>query len=237
MKKKLERYAEVTREPFVAALLVFPIYLFYQIGLILTPNVRNGADLITDALVQLRLWRPEALWVLAAILVVAYGVLLFMMRKKKKISPTLFGLVALEGAALGVLMVLVVNQVMGLILLGWGCGSGGAYPFHVDVILSLGAGFHEELVFRVLLFGGIVLFGQKVMKQDTIWLIIGAAIVSSLVFSAIHYIGPLGDPLRLGSFVYRFLAGCYFVAVYRLRGFAVAVYTHAIYDIGVFAMG
>jgi len=32
-------------------------------------------------------------------------------------------------------------------------------------------------------------------------------------------------------FVFRVLAGCFFGMVYWFRGFAVAVYTHALYDI------
>ncbi len=234
MRPKLKQYAETTRAPTVAAVLVFPVFLLYQLGLALTPGIRNGADLATDLLLALRGWEPAALWGLAGASVVAYGVVLWRMKLKKRFSPKLFGLVALEGAVHGVLMFVIVNRVMRAILLGG--GGDHDYPFYVDVVLSLGAGFHEELVFRVLLFGGLVYFGKKLLKVETIWLVLGAAVFSSLVFSAIHYIGPLGDPIRVGSFVFRFLAGCYFVAIYRLRGFAVAVYTHAIYDIGIFAL-
>jgi len=215
--------------------LVFPVYLVYQVGLSMTSGIRNGADLMTELLLLIRRWHPEALWGIAVAIMVAYGVVLWQMRQKKRFSPTLFGLVALEGAAHGVLMFFLVNQLMRSLLL-YGAGDRG-YPFYIDLILSLGAGFHEELVFRVLLFGGIILLGRKVFKEESIWLVLGAGVVSSLVFSAIHYVGPLGDQLRLGSFVFRFLAGCYFATVYRCRGFAVAVYTHAIYDIGIFALG
>jgi membrane protease YdiL (CAAX protease family) len=58
-----------------------------------------------------------------------------------------------------------------------------------------------------------------------------ALIVSSVLFSAMHHIPPYGDPLQLGVFVFRILAGCFFGLVYWFRGFAVAVYTHALYDI------
>ncbi len=230
----LSAYGKNTRDPFIAALLVFPVYLLYQVGLSITQGIRNGTDLITQLLLMLRAWQPEALWGLAGAIVVAYGVILWRMRAQKRFSPSLFGLVALEGAAHGVLMFLLVNQVMRALLLS---GPGGQdYPIWVDIILSLGAGFHEELVFRVLFFGGIIFVGRKVFKNTSIWLVLGAGVVSSLVFSAIHYIGPLADTFQIGSFVYRFLAGCYFAAVYRLRGFAVVVYAHAIYDIGVFTL-
>ena len=47
----------------------------------------------------------------------------------------------------------------------------------------------------------------------------------------IHYIGALGDDFTIASFVFRFLAGVYLTLVFRFRGFAVAVYSHAIYDV------
>jgi hypothetical protein len=55
-------------------------------------------------------------------------------------------------------------------------------------------------------------------------------LVSSALFSAAHHVGPLGDPLRLGVFTYRMLAGIVFGLIFWFRGFAVAVYTHALYD-------
>jgi membrane protease YdiL (CAAX protease family) len=61
-------------------------------------------------------------------------------------------------------------------------------------------------------------------------LILGLA-VSSLLFSAMHHIPPYGDPLRLGIFTFRCLAGICFGLLFWFRGFAVAVYTHALYDL------
>jgi membrane protease YdiL (CAAX protease family) len=228
---RVRGYLATSRDPLVAALLVFPVYLLYQVGLAITPGIRNGADLVTALLVRLRAWQPAVLWSVAATVVLVYAVVLWRLRRRNRFSPTLFGLVALEGAVHGVVMFVLINEVMRALLMG----GGDDHPFPVDVVLSLGAGFHEELVFRVLLLGGLVFLGAMVVKGTSVWLVLGAAVVSSLAFSAVHYVGPLADPFTVGSFVFRFLAGCYFAAIYRLRGFAVAVYTHAIYDIGVFA--
>ncbi len=51
------------------------------------------------------------------------------------------------------------------------------------------------------------------------------------MFSAFHYIGPYGDPLRLDSFVFRMIAGLFFSGIYLLRGFGITAWTHALYDI------
>ena len=58
-----------------------------------------------------------------------------------------------------------------------------------------------------------------------------AAVASSLLFSAVHYVGPYADAWTPFSFAFRFLAGMVFAALYAVRSFAVAVYTHALYDV------
>jgi membrane protease YdiL (CAAX protease family) len=101
------------------------------------------------------------------------------------------------------------------------------------LVMSAGAGFYEELVFRVGLFGGLAhLFTRRGVPALRAGL--AAAAVSALLFSAVHYVGALGDSFSLGSFVFRALSGLYLAALYRFRGFAVAVYAHALYDVGVF---
>ncbi len=60
---------------------------------------------------------------------------------------------------------------------------------------------------------------------------LGAAVVSSLIFSLFHYLGPLGDSFQLSSFVFRFVAGMVLAGIYRWRGFGIAAGTHALYDV------
>jgi hypothetical protein len=55
--------------------------------------------------------------------------------------------------------------------------------------------------------------------------------LGALIFSAFHYIGPFGDPLRLDSFVFRTIAGVAFSALYVFRGFGITAWTHALYDV------
>ena len=97
--------------------------------------------------------------------------------------------------------------------------------------MSLGAGVWEETVFRLGIMTGVVdAAGTRARAQP----LAGGAIallVSSVLFSAMHHIPPYGDPLHLGVFMFRVLAGCFFGLIYWMRGFAIAVYTHAIYDV------
>jgi hypothetical protein len=58
-----------------------------------------------------------------------------------------------------------------------------------------------------------------------------AVVAGALLFSAFHYVGPLGEPFRLESFVFRALAGLGFSALYLTRGFGITAWTHALYDV------
>ena len=60
---------------------------------------------------------------------------------------------------------------------------------------------------------------------------VAATLLGALVFSAFHYVGPYGDPLELGSFTFRAVAGILFSAMYLLRGLGITAWTHALYDV------
>lgn len=96
--------------------------------------------------------------------------------------------------------------------------------------LSLGAGLYEELFFRVILVSALLwVFNYFFKKQGVAYT--GAIIIAALLFSLAHYIGSMGDPFTLGSFLFRFLFGLSLNAIYIWRGFGMAAWTHAIYDL------
>jgi membrane protease YdiL (CAAX protease family) len=102
---------------------------------------------------------------------------------------------------------------------------------HQGVTMALGAGFYEELAFRVALFGlGALCLRQWIGKGAEL-AIFGWAIASACVFAGWHYLGPMGDPWDVRTFVFRAVCGLVLTAIYQLRGFAPAVWTHALYDV------
>jgi hypothetical protein len=100
-----------------------------------------------------------------------------------------------------------------------------------QLMISLGAGMYEELLFRVLLVGALAWGGRHLLGWRPMWAGVMATLVGALVFSAFHYIGPYGDRLDLPSFTFRALAGLVFSAMYLLRGFGITAWTHALYDV------
>jgi membrane protease YdiL (CAAX protease family) len=93
-----------------------------------------------------------------------------------------------------------------------------------------GAGLYEEVLFRLLLLPALAwLLAQ--LGFSTPAAAIGGIVVSSLLFSLAHYVGPLGDTFSLYSFTFRFLAGMFFAVLFVTRGFGIAAGTHAVYDL------
>jgi hypothetical protein len=100
-----------------------------------------------------------------------------------------------------------------------------------QLVVSLGAGIYEELLFRVLLVSGITALGIALEWRRPV--AVGVAIVvSALIFSAFHYVGPYGDTITLASFTFRAVAGLLFSGLYVARGFGITAWTHALYDVG-----
>jgi membrane protease YdiL (CAAX protease family) len=103
-------------------------------------------------------------------------------------------------------------------------------PTLAKVVLAVGAGVHEEVMFRLVMVGGGVWLLTRGLGLARWAAIVLAFIVSSVLFSAAHHIIG-GEPWRLGAFTYRLLCGLFFATLFQTRGLAVAVYTHALYDI------
>jgi hypothetical protein len=100
-----------------------------------------------------------------------------------------------------------------------------------QLMISLGAGIYEELLFRVVLVSGLALLATRVFRWPRTRANLFAVVLGALIFSAFHYIGPYGEPLRLDSFTFRAVAGLLFSGLYVLRGFGITAWTHALYDV------
>jgi hypothetical protein len=136
-----------------------------------------------------------------------------------------------ESAVLALLVGLVVGRATRALLETLALGQMQEFSLATQLMLSLGAGIYEELLFRVLLVGGLAWLFRKVLAWSPTAAGIAACILGALVFSAFHYLGTYGDPWQLGSFLFRFLAGLVFSALYLTRGLGITAWTHALYDV------
>lgn len=205
--------------------LVFPLLLIYQVGVLFAGTV-NGADVVTRLLFT-ALGRPAYL-ALHALIAVGFLLLLRRGDRRATLRLEIAGPVILEAAlyalTLGALISLFLERVLGL-----GLSS-------ASVIGALGAGVHEELVFRLALLGGLVAAaaGSPALARRPRFAVLAALALSSLAFSAAHHLGAYGEPWTTHAFAFRALAGVAFGLIFWFRSLAHAVYAHAIYDLLVY---
>lgn len=230
-------------DPLTSAILVFPLFLIYQAGILVSDGL-NGVDFTTKALVELaKQDMTNYLFVLGGMLLV-YAAILVLLRKRGSFTPRAFGPVLLESTFYALSMGSVILFVMNSLSLGFAglyvpANPGGAVPpplalggamNPLDVIvISAGAGLHEEFIFRLLLMGGLSWLLAGLTGPRRAWIV--ALLLSSLAFSIAHHVGPAGEPFTFAAFVFRTLAGVVFALIYQVRGFAVAAWTHALYDV------
>jgi len=103
-----------------------------------------------------------------------------------------------------------------------------------DLLLSVGAGLYEELLFRLIIITLLTILFVDVLRLRQVTGVALSVIFSSLLFAAHHY-HPIGaDPWSSKEFAFRAAAGAYLAAVFVLRGFGLAVGCHVIYDVMAF---
>jgi membrane protease YdiL (CAAX protease family) len=213
--------------------LVFPLFLIYQVGVLFTLPVLNGADFLTVFLFHNLGLSTRAYLAYTAVVTVAFVIAVAVLRRRQKFDPRLIVPVFVESAiyalTMGSLIVFVMTRVLHVSprLAGGIADQGLATRF----VMSLGAGVWEETIFRLGLMTGIAVLLERVLGLGRWIAVTVALLVSSALFSAMHHIPPYGDPLHIGVFLFRVLAGCFFGLVFWFRGFAVVVYTHALYDV------
>ena len=99
-----------------------------------------------------------------------------------------------------------------------------------NLIMFLGAGIYEELLFRLVLLSGTIWVLRR-LGVELAWSVVYGVALTSLAFAAAHYVGPYGDLFDPRSFLFRFIAGLFFCILFVYRGFGIAAGTHALYDI------
>ena len=241
-------YFQATRAPRHSLLFALPLLLLYEVLALLLSRtelsqVRNGADVLLKS-VFVALGGRYGLTAFSVVLLCTGAVLVWRDRRANgEIRPRLFAGMLLEAVLYAVLLGGVASALTSLLLHGRlalvGPGESLAQGvaglgLPTQLMISLGAGIYEELLFRVLLVSGLAALARGVLGWSVTAAGVFAAITGALIFSLFHYIGPFGDELTLGSFTFRAVAGLLFSALFLLRGFGITAWSHALYDVFLF---
>lgn len=234
----MRAYWRDSRAPRYSLLFALPLFILYQLLVALAPpgptrGLRNGADVILQGLFSEIAGRQGPLLFMVCLV----GVGIWLIVRDLHAHPGLrFGVLALmlgEAALLALVFGLVVGTLTSQLVPPAAAlvqGSATTMGAGTRLMLSLGAGLYEELLFRVLLVGTLAWSGHRLLGWSPMVAGAWAVLLGALVFSAFHYVGPYGDELRVYSFVFRAIAGIVFSALFLLRGFGITAWTHALYD-------
>jgi hypothetical protein len=237
-------YWQLSRAPRYSLSFALPLLLFYQVLAVLlahgTRSVRNGADVILQSLFV----AVAGSWGPVVFMVCLIGVALWLvardLRRGSRLRPSVFCGMLAEALLLALLFGFMVggvtNGVLGGLQILASPPPGGYLDRWTRLMLSLGAGIYEELLFRVLLVGALAAAARAPLGWRPLTAGVAATLAGAAIFSAFHYIGPYGDRLQLYSFVFRMVAGLFFSALYLARGFGITAWTHALYDVSLLMM-
>lgn len=234
MTNPVKTYLEGTHNLLYSFLVSLPLFLLYEILIIIS---QPSADAIVR--ISVDVWIKSLFTFLGVnavsfslLLVIIVGIFIIYRERErlKTIRLSYFPILILEATVYAIVVALISQT-----LVSWVVNIAASDPISSlsmtqKIALSLGAGLYEELFFRVILVTLFIVIFTKLLDKK--WAgITASVIIAALLFSAVHYIGSMGDPFTMSSFLYRFLFGLILNGIYVWRGFGVAAWTHAIYDI------
>jgi len=222
-----ESYWAASRTPLTSLIFALPLVLAYEGGVLALGRgtARNGADVWLRQLLDAAGF--GGYFLLPVLTVVGLLAWHHVEHDRWRFRPGVLAGMALE------------SWVWAGVLLGIARMQGRWWPLAAALeeeglfarfVAFCGAGLYEEVLFRLLLLPALAwLFAQ--LGGSAPAAAVGGVVVSSVLFSLAHYVGPLGDTFALYSFTFRFLAGLFFATLFVTRGFGIAAGAHAAYDL------
>ncbi len=234
MSNTVRQYFTNTHTLLYSFLLSLPLFLIYE-GLILIsqPNTENIVRISVDVWMKsifTNLGVNAVSFSLLAMMLIGFFIVYKERDRLKEVRFVYFIILFFECLIYAIVFAFISNALVSLLLNMAATEPVESLTYLQKLALSLGAGLYEELFFRVILVSLLVLIFNKLFGKK--WAaVIAAVTLSALLFSAVHYMGDMGDLFTLNSFLYRFIFGLILNGLYVWRGFGVAAWTHAIYDV------
>lgn len=233
-------YWAATRRPFPSLLLVAPLLIAYEAGVIWLGRgaqaaVRTGADTwMRNAFGSVGFTDHWLLPLVLCLILMGWQILKY---PDWRFSPAILAGMVLESLIWAVALVGISRAIdLGFAYLEQGgsplLAADSAAPDRSPTALVgfIGAGIYEETLFRLILVP--VFFQILRLLQAPIVLASALAVTgSALLFALAHHAGAPGENFTWFAFIFRWMAGVFFAWVFILRGFGIAVGTHTTYDI------
>jgi len=237
MPRGQQEYFGLSSQPLHILIFLLPIILAYEIGSMGLLDGEGGRLVAQKMLVQFfDLFGVLGLHLPALALVITLGVQHFLSRASWRVVPMVPLAMIVESAFLTgplIILWLIVSPQGGgfvqdgLMQVAEATESGVAQ----GVLMSLGAGLYEEMLFRLVMITILHFMVTDVMgfkdKTGKVVAVVCSAVAFAWFHNAIHT--TTGLDIRLALFLT--LAGVYFGVLFLARGLGIAVGVHLIYDL------
>jgi len=245
-------YLESTSRPLYALLFLLPWIVIYELGT-LWVNTEQVGQILTRKCVIAFIWltklaqwmqlQPRLVWLFPGFVVVVILLCWHIAsgRSWRVRFPWLAGM-TVESIIFAIPLMLI-NAAIGSSTRDIAFSStfeNSAVQSYLDnIVTGIGAGIYEELVFRLILVGLLLVILEDVIKVKNHLAVIIAVTISAVLFSAHHYFGLVNghfvvfrlEPFTMSGFLFRTAAGVYFAILFHYRGFGITAGSHAAYDI------
>lgn len=223
-------YVTESRRLGISLIIILPLVVLYQIGVVQAgSNTRNLAEVwMTGPLPLLGVPVTTALNV-AAFTALLYG--LWESQSRGSLSFSFMAIMLAESALYALLMFKGITAATAALEQSAGELLSISFPPRKELMLVAGAAVYEELLFRFILIGGGVLVLHRIFMWNNVFCALLLLLISSVLFSAAHHVGSLGDSIEAPVFLFRTLCGLTLGAVFLARGLGIAVWTHALYNV------
>jgi len=223
----IKDYFRKSSSPLYSFIITLPIFLIYELGIFWMRNIefnyiQNGADVLIEQII-LKLGF-DVIYVSSIIFLFILLIIIYYQKRhfnSLSISRSYLGVMFLESMVYASILFFLMGN---LYLMDVSTND-----VYCNIILSLGAGIYEELIFRVL---SIYISYQSIkflFRLGKFSANFYAVILSAILFSLFHFIGA--ESFNQEAFAVRFIAGIFLASLYVQRGFGITAITHSFYDI------
>lgn len=234
--RRTDNYWERTQWPLQSLYFLLPLIIVYEVGTLM--HARSGGRLpgrlTTETLLQqfFDLFGVTGYYLPGLMVVVVLLCWHVARRDPWTLEPKLYLLMLVESASMAIpLVVFSIVLFREPIMNAAGADADAANSIISWLLLSLGAGIYEELVFRLIAIAVFHMILVDLLALPKVHGAVGAVVLSAAAFAVVHFTGGNGREFTLGRFLFYFVAGVYLAAVYVLRGFGIVVGVHAVFDV------
>lgn len=225
-----ETYWAISRTPLTSLVFSLPLVLAYEGGVLLLGHgsPRNGADVWLRQLLDA--FGFGAYFLLPILMVVGLLAWHHVAHDRWHFSARILLGMAAESLLWAFLLTGIARLQGSLWPLAVEPGQGPMTGLLARFVGFCGAGLYEEVLFRLLMLPAVIWLLER-WGQTRLSAAISGMVLTSLLFSGAHYVGPLGDTFSLYSFAFRTVAGLFFSLIFLTRGFGIVAGAHAAYDL------